>query len=73
MSVSPDILRTEDVPLDAIEPTLRALWRSLSEGVPADGHVPVTRVIWWCSPAPIRTPTRLSSFPPGSPSATLRA
>jgi glucose-6-phosphate dehydrogenase assembly protein OpcA len=45
MSVSPDILRTEDVPLDAIEPTLRALWRSLSEGVPADGHVPVTRVI----------------------------
>jgi glucose-6-phosphate dehydrogenase assembly protein OpcA len=45
MSASPDVLRTEDVPLDAVEPALRALWRSLSEEAPAEGRVAVTRVI----------------------------
>jgi glucose-6-phosphate dehydrogenase assembly protein OpcA len=44
-SASPDVLRHEDVPLDAIEPGLRALWRSLSGGAPAEGRVPVTRVV----------------------------
>jgi glucose-6-phosphate dehydrogenase assembly protein OpcA len=40
-----DILRHDDVPLDAIEPALRALWRSLSERAPVEGKVPITRVI----------------------------
>lgn len=45
MTTSPDILRTEDVPLGAIEAGLRALWRSLSEGAPPEGKEPVMRVI----------------------------
>jgi len=45
MSSAADMLRTEDVPLDAIEPALRALWRSLSAGAPAEGRPAITRVI----------------------------
>jgi len=45
VTTSHDSIRTEDVPLDAIEPALRALWRSLSDGAPIEGRAAVTRVI----------------------------
>src|SRR5262249_39226481 len=44
MSSAADVLRTGDAPLDAIAPALRALWRSLSRGAPADGPPRITRV-----------------------------